>query len=240
MVRWMALVAVGLVLIACGTPDATPTATPQTAQQTTPTILDSPTLPPQPAVLTVEQQGTLAQQSLATQLRRDPTTITLVKVEPKEWADASLGCPDPAMMYAQMLTPGALVTLNDGSQDYAVHTSADGFAVLCENGKPIELITSSSQENPPMDPIATNGAIVTALHAAEFGVELTTISVVSDQAVTWASGAKGCPQPDMMYTTVLTPGFQVVIEQGGKQYFYHSGSDRQFFRCENPEKPADL
>ena len=36
----------------------------------------------------------------------DPAAIRVLKVEPRQWPDASLGCPRPKALYAQVLTPG--------------------------------------------------------------------------------------------------------------------------------------
>ena len=64
----------------------------------------------------------------------DPASISLVSVEPVEWSDASLGCPQPDMMYAQMLTPGYRIVLSAGDEkiEYHTATSADGPVVHCE------------------------------------------------------------------------------------------------------------
>ena len=77
---------------------------------------------------------------------------------------------------------------------------------------------------------------VIAMHARAFNVDPASISVISNEEVEWSSSALGCPKLDMMYLTVITPGFRIVIEQGGKQYSYHAGRDMAFFLCESPEK----
>ena len=50
-------------------------------------------------------------------------------------AAASLGCPRPGMMYAQVLTPGYLVAIRDaGMAERRVHTNEDGSsAIVCDN-----------------------------------------------------------------------------------------------------------
>ena len=77
---------------------------------------------------------------------------------------------------------------------------------------------------------------VITMHARAFNVDPATITVISEDEVEWSSSALGCPKPDMMYLTVITPGFKIVIEQGGTQYSYHAGRDKAFFLCESPEK----
>ena len=85
-------------------------------------------------------------------------------------------------------------------------------------------------------PAGTPADQVIAMHAQAFNVDPATISVISNEEVEWSSSALGCPKPDMMYMTVITPGFRIVIEQGGTQYSYHAGRAGNFFLCESPEK----
>ncbi len=65
-------------------------------------------------------------------------SITFVSMEEVEWPDASLGCPEPDMMYAAMLTPGFVITLavgeGEGSETVEYHTSAaaDSQLVQCD------------------------------------------------------------------------------------------------------------
>ena len=51
------------------------------------------------------------------------------------WPDASLGCPQEGMMYAQVLTPGYLVVIRDaGGAEHSVHTNEDASsAIVCDN-----------------------------------------------------------------------------------------------------------
>ena len=62
------------------------------------------------------------------------TNLSVTSLESVEWNDASLGCPQPRTMYAQVVTPGYRVTLAGPSgESYDVHTAAapDGSVVLC-------------------------------------------------------------------------------------------------------------
>jgi hypothetical protein len=68
--------------------------------------------------------------ALARQLGVDAGTITIVSVESKDWADTSLGCPEPGMMYAQVITPGFLVVLDAQGTTYQYHTDATGQQVV--------------------------------------------------------------------------------------------------------------
>jgi hypothetical protein len=72
-----------------------------------------------------------ARQDLAGRLGVDEESISVSRVEAVEWPDASLGCPQPGMMYAQVVTPGYLVVLEVDGKPYEYHTSQKHF-VLCE------------------------------------------------------------------------------------------------------------
>ncbi len=59
--------------------------------------------------------------------------IQVVSVEPVTWPDASLGCPQPGMMYAQVLTPGLRIRLQANGQVYEYHTGGNAAPVFCKN-----------------------------------------------------------------------------------------------------------
>lgn len=48
------------------------------------------------------------------------------------------------------------------------------------------------------------------------------MKVVSAQAVTWSDGSLGCPEPGMMYTQALVPGYRIVVQAGEDQLEYHA------------------
>jgi hypothetical protein len=76
----------------------------------------------------------LASADLAKRLGLAPEAIKLVSAEEVQWSDASLGCPQPGMMYAQVITPGYRVVLEAGGHVYEYHADMGRFAVLCEKG----------------------------------------------------------------------------------------------------------
>ena len=57
------------------------------------------------------------------------------------------------------------------------------------------------------------------------------IEVVIAESVTWADGSLGCPQPGMMYTQALVPGFRIVLNAGGQLLAYHAGKDAPPMFC---------
>jgi hypothetical protein len=59
--------------------------------------------------------------------------------------------------------------------------------------------------------------------ARRTGLKRTELEVSSAEAVTWPDGSLGCPQPGMMYTQALVPGFRIRIRAGAETLDYHAG-----------------
>ncbi len=57
--------------------------------------------------------------------------VSLRSIERKEWSDGSLGCPQEGMAYIQVITPGYLLILEAGGQDYEFHTNTGDQVVPC-------------------------------------------------------------------------------------------------------------
>ncbi|HEX6287585.1 MAG TPA: hypothetical protein VFZ66_00265 [Herpetosiphonaceae bacterium] len=74
----------------------------------------------------------LARQQLADTLGCDAQAVQIVDVEEMEWSDSSLGCPQPGMMYMQVITPGYRVTLEHSGQRYIFHTDLAHRAIRCD------------------------------------------------------------------------------------------------------------
>lgn len=69
--------------------------------------------------------------------------------------------------------------------------------------------------------------------ARRIGVDVSEVSLVRTVAVDWRDGSLGCPQPGMAYITVITPGYQIVLEAQDREYYYHSRGTDYFVYCEN-------
>ena len=72
---------------------------------------------------------------LAAELGVAADAVTLMEIEAVEWPDSSLGCPQPDMMYAQVITNGYRIVLEANGATYNYHTDSnpDGQIVRCEN-----------------------------------------------------------------------------------------------------------
>ncbi|MDH7485450.1 MAG: hypothetical protein QHJ81_04145 [Anaerolineae bacterium] len=74
---------------------------------------------------------TPARQDLSRRLGIGIEEIEVQSVEAVEWPDTSLGCPQPGMMYAQVITPGYRILLRAGGQTYEYHSDRQR-AILCQ------------------------------------------------------------------------------------------------------------
>lgn len=96
----------------------------------------SPALPAEAPVVVGEAERPLVDAALAqvaTDLGLEPADLQLAGFEAVDWPDASLGCPQPEMMYAQVVTPGYRLTVTAGDRAFDVHTDAQlpPQAVIC-------------------------------------------------------------------------------------------------------------
>lgn len=139
---------------ACGDVPAAPAAPPGAPTATTPATAAEETetqMARQPGL-----EGLVAQavQDLSARTGIAPEAITVVSAEPKVWPDASLGCPQPGMRYAQVLQDGALIELEAGDRTYRYHTGGNRVEpFLCEQAvtKPPPVTPLEPRFTPPPD-----------------------------------------------------------------------------------------
>jgi hypothetical protein len=60
--------------------------------------------------------------------------------------------------------------------------------------------------------------------ARHTGLAVSALKVVSAQSVIWPDGSLGCPQPGMLYTQALVPGYRIRIEARGDMLDYHAST----------------
>lgn len=142
-------------------PTAAPAAAP--AEETTEETTAAPTAVAAPAEAapigqeeTVQRPEQFAAQDLAQRLAIPVEEVTVVEVAEVEWPDASVGCPQPGMMYAQVITPGQLITLQAGGQTYSYHSGRGGQPFLCENPA-AQGVQKAAPFDPSLTPPATGG-----------------------------------------------------------------------------------
>jgi len=80
----------------------------------------------------------------ATLAKVDREQLVIVRAESVVWNDGSLGCPEPGMMYTQMLVNGYWVVIEAAGQTYDFRVGSGGSFRLCPPG----------QAQPPSQPAA--------------------------------------------------------------------------------------
>lgn len=88
-----------------------------------------------------------------------------------------------------------------------------------------------------VDLAAVPAAVVAAVLAdatGRTGVASGSITFVRAEAVTWPSGALGCPEPGRMYTDALVQGYWLVVAAGGTQLDYRATQSGAFKVCPGP------
>jgi hypothetical protein len=86
----------------------------------------------------------------------------------------------------------------------------------------------------PMPSIVTLSELtekVLADAAKRSGMDKASLKVESAEAVTWSDGSLGCPEPGMMYTQALVPGYRVKVRAGEELLDYRAGSRGYFVVC---------
>ena len=126
--------------MAAGTPlKVTPSQTPEPVSTTQGESEMTPSLPT-PADPGLQSLIEKTKEDLAQRLSSSVTQINLIEATEVEWSDSSLGCPQPGMDYLQVITPGYLIRLEAGGQEYEYHSNRDTYFVLCENSGPPGLL----------------------------------------------------------------------------------------------------
>lgn len=166
--------------------------------------ITAPAAPADPAVDAVAA----AREYLGRELGISSQEVEPVLLEPAEWSDASLGCPEPGQAYAKAVTPGYRIVLRVGEKEYELHTDRSAQrAVICE--RKLE-----------------EGSVAAVEHlAAELGIPAEEIEVLSVARYEWPDTSLGCPEPGRSYAQVVTEGYSVILRARDGEYEVHTDLD---------------
>ena len=78
----------------------------------------------------------MAKNDLARRLSVSVDEISVIDARSVVWPNASLGCPQEGMFYAEVLTSGYLILLSVGDLKYEYHAGRDSEVFYCENPIP--------------------------------------------------------------------------------------------------------
>lgn len=186
-------------------------------------------------------------QALGDQLGTPLTTADLTSWtwEEEFFSDASLGCPQPGMAYAQQITRGFKITLIYNGITYDYRLTPDGqVVILCgsEAGsaatpapvapaqQPANTATLAPAENP--EQLLDIGI---AYLNSQLGTSITrrNLSRWTWEEASWEDTALGCPQPDTEYDdSVPVWGIILKLEYVNRVYVLHMTPDgRRIMPC---------
>jgi hypothetical protein len=74
--------------------------------------------------------------------------------------------------------------------------------------------------------------------AGRLSVEVEQIRLIETETVEWPDASLDCPQEGMWYAQVVTPGYRVILEAGGRTYEYHTDQDQVVVLCASIPSPA--
>lgn len=113
--------------------------TPRLIPKPEPTQGDTPTMAPISTAFTAPNLQSMidkAKDDLARRLSISTTQINVVDAKEVTWSNSSLGCPQPGMGYADVLTPGYMIVLSTNGQDYEYHAGKSSDIFYCESPLP--------------------------------------------------------------------------------------------------------
>lgn len=96
--------------------------------------------------------------------------------------------------------------------------------------------TAAQSDGSPELALHLQAAVADA--ARRTGIGAADLEVVSAERVTWLDGALGCPEPGLVYTQALVPGYRIRIKAGGEMLDYHAGTRGAPLLCP-PGRAAD-
>lgn len=224
-------------LVACSRPTVEsgtrPTTSPSSSTSPLPTAPVSPIsplpVPPLAADKAADEALAALRAEVAEQLDVADKALMIVAAEQVTWPDASLGCPQPDIAYAQVLTPGwRVVFMDDKGRKYDVHTTENHErVVICES--PAEPDTTSADQ---VDP-AVAAAIKTLVEQEDVAAE--SVQVISVAAVEWPNSCLGCEKRGQYCLMVVTPGYRIVLESGSETHVVHTDrAGKQVIICTHP------
>jgi hypothetical protein len=148
---------------------------------------------------------------------------------------------DPRAPRATVLIPLALVVIAAGACTNAPAQSASASPPQQEVPS-AELVTPVTPVTPAPATGEVPASVVEAARAElakSVGADAAgAAEIVTAAAVDWPDSSLGCPQPDMMYLQVITPGYQVVLEVDGRQYDVRASTAGGVMLCEPGKVPA--
>jgi hypothetical protein len=160
-----------------------------------------------------------ARDDLASRLNVDSGEISVIGAEAVDWSDASLGCPEPGKVYAQVITPGYRIVLEARGQRYEYHSDSEAKQlILCQNDQE-RLQTMRQKSSPEQAVISAQQDLASRLRIA---IDEVTVARVTEEM--FPAGDLGCPCPGCPSSpmTGLVEGQRIILTARDKEYEYRA------------------
>jgi hypothetical protein len=198
--------------------------------------------------MTQEEALSLATETLSEKTKVSEDRIHLLRADPVQWPDTSLGCPQRNESYLHLVTPGFAIILFAEGMIYQVNVGG-GLAVVCGEGVRLSRHVTPKRGVVTLEPPAaisdpTDPKLKDLVNQAKddlaerLEIPTDSIDLLEAQEVTWPDSSLGCPKPGLSYMQVLQEGARIRLRAEGRTYHYHSGADGAPFYCENPSEPV--
>jgi hypothetical protein len=188
-----------------------------------------------------------ATDDLRRQLNVSRQAIVVKEATSVNWRDSSLGCPEEDMGYLTVITPGYWIVLEVAGKSYYYHADEAGNQlILCPEERATPPAAGALESSPsliiqpmPGSPDSLNNLLADVQNdlSGRLNVSRAQIRVLTTQKVEWSDSSLGCPEPDMSYLMVITPGYRIVLEAQGQEHYYHSNESGHFVYCRDSQPP---
>jgi len=156
--------------------------------------------------------GQIATELVAAQLAIAPATVRILEVEEQVFGDASLGCPEPDMFYAQVLTPGYRVIVEAEGRRFDVRVAGDSGRICHRKQLPSTLRSPS--------PVEQAAALARADLATRTGLDASEIRLLGQWPARAGNEALACtvscPEP-----ASTECGLLLLLAADDREYGYH-------------------
>ena len=184
---------------------------------------------PQPSTLPPALQGAggspgkeaaqRAKDDLGERLNLEDEAIAVISVEAVDWPDASLGCPEPGKLYAQVVTPGYIIVLEAEGQRHEYHSDSGAQQLIHCPDDQERLQTMRAKSSAEQAPLTAQQDLATRL---AIPVDQITILRVTEEE--FPAGDLGCPCPGCPQSpmTGLVSALRIILKAGNKEYEYRA------------------
>jgi hypothetical protein len=173
----------------------------------------------------------IARQTLAQQLGVRVEDIRVVSAGQVDWPNGCLGIQRPDVMCTDAIVPGYQIILEVNGQQYEVRTDLTGRQVAVAP----EGSAGAAGDFPAAAQVARQRT------AADLGLELGQVTILSVEAAEWPDACLGQPDPTELCAQMITPGFRVTLDANGTQVVYRTDDAGQNIRRERqPQSAAEF